>query len=202
FEAQLDEAFEWARTNPEKLGHHVDYERVGNAFRLYYYPETGEKVDLELEVELSQECAIWWATFMLQAILGVTDVFGIPTPVSQLRNLAAQIASNPNVIQACSTVVVLTFSFEPYLGLLKVLYDYGYLSQAMWLAANSIGWWAVVRFLAYLIGVVSPVPTPAQALFIANAVIVVTKLSIAVSKYPTACGEGDGLCPVSATATA
>jgi len=149
-------------------------------------------------VRIDQECAAWWVAFILTTILGVLTIFGVNTPVDDLTRLVLRIVNDPVVIQTCTTVVGFTMTAATMLPFCKVLYDFGYLGQAFWLTASSIGWWGAGKLLVYFVGVMAPVPNPQQALFIANTVTLVAKLVVKLAHYQAACGSGDCAVPLPA----
>ena len=187
--AEVERVFDLAATSPERLeGPHVSYREVDGAFRLFYHPDADTQIDLGMRIDISQKCAVWWVTFVLTAVVGLLAVFAIPTPIDELKALAARIVADPAVVETLKTVTGLTFTAGTLLSLCKLLYDFGWLGQAVWLALSSLSWWAAGRFIVYLVGIFSPVPSPQLALFVANCVVTVAKLVIQLTGYQQACG--------------
>lgn len=191
YRAEVERVFDLAATSPEQLeGPHVSYRRVGDEWAMFYHPDAQTEVDLEIRADISQECAMWWATFILTAILGLLAIFGISTPLDDLKALAARIVSDPAVIETLQTITGLTMTAGTMLSFCKVLYDFGYLSQAFWLALSSLSWWAAAKFIIYVVGIFAPVASPQKALVIANSVVTVGRLAVQLTHYPSACGAG------------
>jgi hypothetical protein len=194
FADELDQVFNQARTSPDSIAHpYVSYELINGEYRLFYHPDAKQKIDLGVSVDISLECAAWWASFILTTFLGVFEIFGIPTPVDDLTNLAKRIVTDPVVIQTCTSAIGFTFTAASVLSFCKVLYDFGYLSQAFWLVARSIGWWTAGKLLVYFVGCLLPVPSPQKALLIANMIKLVAQLTVQRGGYARACGQG-GCC--------
>jgi hypothetical protein len=192
FEDEIDRVFALARTSPKSLdGPHVSYELVDGEYRLIYYPDGTQKIDLGISVDINSECTVWWASFTLTTILGVLAIFGVNTPIDDLTTLAGRIVTDPVVIETCTTVVGFTLTASTMLSFCKVLYDFGYLGQAFWLCASKVGWWGTGKLIVYFAGCFSPVPTPAKALFIANTAKLVGQLTLQLMKWKEACGSGD-----------
>ena len=188
--ANVNEIFDIAQSNPEQIHNPITYEKIGNVFRLFYHPETGVKIDLDIEVDMSNECALWWTTFFLTALLGLLEIYGIATPVDKLKTIALQIVTNPAVIEICNTMTTYVFTTGILLSICGILYEQGYLSQVLWFAASKIGWWGAGKLILYVVGILAPTATPQKALFIANAVKLVAALTLQLTQYTTACSSG------------
>ena len=190
YRTEVDRVFDLAVRSPEQLeGPRVSYREVDGQLGLFYHPDARTEIDLEVRVEISQECVAWWISFILTAILGLLGVFGIPTPLDDLTQAAKRIVGDPAVIETLRTVVGLTFTAGTFLSFCRVLYDFGYLTQAIWLAVSKLSWWSVSKFIIYVVGIFAPSPSPQKALFIANAIVTVTRMVIALAGYPSACGS-------------
>jgi hypothetical protein len=189
FRKEVDRAFDLAATSPDQLeGPYVSYRLVEGAYALFYHPDAQTEIDLGVRIDISEECLAWWAMFVLTAILGALAAFGLPTPGSLVGSLARAIATDPNVIATLQTVTGLTFAAGTLLSFLKVLYDFGWLSQAFWLALSKLGWWQATQFILYFVGIFAPVASPQKVVFIANTITTVTQMVLQLTKYSKACG--------------
>jgi len=175
-------------------GPYVSYELVDGQYALFYHPDSSTKIDLGMRIDISQKCAAWWTSFILTTILGVLGIFGIPTPMDDLTALAQRIVADPNVIETLNSVVGFTFTAITLLNFLKVLYDFGYLSEALSFAVSEISWWSAGYFVIYIVGIIAPTVSPQKALMIANSVILIAQLTHQLTQYQSACGAG--LCPI------
>jgi|GEM_PF-5464729 len=192
YRAEVDRVFDLARDTPEKLeGPYVSYRRVEGGFAIFYHPDAETEVDLDVLLDVSQECLTWWVTFILQVVVGLLTIFGLPTPTDALKTLAQRIVSNPAVVQTLTSSVGLTFTAATFMSVLKVLYDFGYLAQALWLAVSMVSWWLAAKFVFYVVGIFLPAASPQKLMFITNCVTTVAQLVIKIAGYPAACGSTD-----------
>lgn len=190
YREEVERVFTAAAGSSKPLaGPRVSYREVDGQIGLFYHPDEHTEIDLQVRVDITQECTIWWANFILTAFLGLLGIFGIPTPMDALTALARRIVADPAVIQALQTVVGLTFTAGTLLAFCKVLYDFGYLSQALWMAVSKLSWWGASKFIIYVMGIFAPVVSPQKALFIANAIVTVGGMVQQLLRYPTACGS-------------
>lgn len=186
YRARVDEVFGQAAAGD--LPRRWSYREVDGQFVLFHHPEPGVEVDTGIRVDLSQECLMWWVEFISEAVDALFMVFGISTPSGVISEWAMGVAADPIITETLQSVTGMVFTAGTLLSLCKVLYDFGYLSQVIWMVMTKLGWWAATRFIAYVVGLVSPIPTPQQALFIAECVAAVAQMTKTLLDYPTACG--------------
>jgi Concanavalin A-like lectin/glucanases superfamily len=191
YAGEVDRVFNLARTNPEEIdAPHVTVEAVDGRLGLFYHPRPHEKIDLGVRADTTENCLMWWIGFILTIYLGIFAILGVPTKVDDLTALATRIVKDPIVIETCTSGVGFILTPTLLLSFCKLLYDFGYLSQAFWLVASMIGWPLAGRLLVRFVGCILPVPTPYKVLFVANSIKLVAQLVVKFTQYPAACGNG------------
>ena len=75
------------------------------------------------------------------------------------------------------------------MAVLALLYQFGLLGRAFWLAFSSLSWWRAGIAVGKLVGYVAPPPliTPQQALLIKTSIVLVASLASKLAQYKTAC---------------
>ncbi len=190
YRAEVDRVFDRAAAG-ELAGPRVSYRRVDGGWGMFYHPEAGTEIDLEVRVDITMECVVWWGTFIVTAILGIFAIFGIKTPIDDIKALVTKIVSDPAVIETLQSVTGLVFTTGTLLSFCRLLYDFGWLGQAFWMALSKLSWWAAAKFIAYVVGIFAPVASPQKVLFITNAVVTVAQMAYQLTLYPAACGTGE-----------
>jgi hypothetical protein len=162
----------------------VVHEVVDGYHVVTHHTEDGSQVVLRASVDEVDPCVVWWITFCYTLLAGMLALFGFPTPTSRIQEFAQRIVNNPAFVQTVSSLIGGTFTALTILSFLKVLYDFGLLKSFVWFCITTASWWALARFVLYLIGLFAPLTTPQKALFIANAVVLVAQLVKQIAQYP------------------
>ncbi len=188
FERQLDLARRVAAgEDVETPFGNVVYQLVDGEHVITHHTAQGTTVVLRAPEEAIDPCVIWWLTFTYTLLAGVLSIFGFPTPTSKAKEFVQKLVSNPEFLATVKTVIGGTFSALSILNFLKVLYDFGFLKTFVWFCVKQASWWALGRFVVYLVGLIAPTASPQKALFIANSIVLVTQLLAQIATYADKC---------------
>jgi len=189
FDTKLHDVFSRARADPASVPQPFTYERVDDRWVVYMHGENGTQVFAEYDATITPVCVVWWVTFIATVISGLLRLSGISIVPARLQALIDSFVFDVSFTAALTIVVAPGMSATALLGVVAVLYQFGLLGKAFWLAFSSLSWWAAGKAVLMLVGYVAPPPilTPQQAMLVKNTIVLVAQLTVQLAGFSSAC---------------
>lgn len=190
FKQKFETAFEQAKQimdkDPrlKKVVSRVDKDGIT---KLIYHGRHRDQVILSTTTGILSDCTLWWIGFVAAITIGFFEAIGLfPSIEGVASKVYTKVVSNSTARNALITLTKETITVSSAIDFMGVLVSTNIIWGIMKLILSMLGWWALTKLLATVIGIITGLEAAA---LLAGFIVWAAQLIILVLDYPNSCGN-------------